>query len=331
MSFLSSKAEPQINEIFLSSFFGAQFGPVIDCLVVRYSVCHHPTQRQSGYGFVFFQKLADAVKAAKTLTGKQSSSCINGICFDCQLSSESARMCESPEVHKPPSRNDSPESTSSRDKSMAVDSATKDYAESSLSRTTYSKGMENSNARPNLPTKAFEDERTTGCYVDQTSPIFMTPPTSYGSHGVGVVAYPVPTYRHQHPAQSAYSTGSPPTVSGAYMVAVPPPLYQPMYLPPQHNNPQLSLLPIFTPLPGAQVQQLPYPPDTHIMMSPVHHYPYPTSYGHVPPPPPSASYPVAYASSPNSFHHSTQHQQHQAYQQGEPPSPPNPPANRSEK
>lgn len=87
-----SQAEPQINESLLSNIFSTHYGAVADCLVKRYSCSHHPTERQSGYGFVFFRELPDALRAVEQLTGNQASAHIDGICFDCKVSRESMHL-----------------------------------------------------------------------------------------------------------------------------------------------------------------------------------------------------------------------------------------------
>lgn len=89
VSFLSQQAQPQINEALLSSLLSARFGPIADCLIKRYSVSYHPCERQSGYGFVFFETLEGALRAVSILTGKRGNAYIDGICLDCKVLRES--------------------------------------------------------------------------------------------------------------------------------------------------------------------------------------------------------------------------------------------------
>jgi RNA recognition motif-containing protein len=61
----------------------SQIGKVVDCIVKQYRLEVNP-HKQSGYGFVYFQNIDDALIAIKTFKNK----IIDGIQLDCNFSSE---------------------------------------------------------------------------------------------------------------------------------------------------------------------------------------------------------------------------------------------------
>jgi hypothetical protein len=72
----------QVNEEYLDNIF-SQIGKVVDCIVKQYRLEVNP-HKQSGYGFVYFLNIDDALVAIKSFKNK----IIDGIQLDCNFSSE---------------------------------------------------------------------------------------------------------------------------------------------------------------------------------------------------------------------------------------------------
>lgn len=73
----------------------------MDCLIKRYTSSCQPTERQSGYGFVFFQNLEDAQRAISELSRKRPNANVDGVCFDCKLSREVSHLVYFPKPSFP--------------------------------------------------------------------------------------------------------------------------------------------------------------------------------------------------------------------------------------
>jgi RNA recognition motif-containing protein len=83
VSFLAKSVRHQVNEEYLDNIF-SQIGMVVDCIVKQYRLEVNP-HKQSGYGFVYFLNIDDALVAIKSFKNK----IIDGIQLDCNFSSES--------------------------------------------------------------------------------------------------------------------------------------------------------------------------------------------------------------------------------------------------